>query len=64
VRAGASRDGGAIILDAVSVQYREEPCRGALNRVAARLRAVYGIADRRRERLEPAPDPGQLSLAV
>lgn len=33
MRVGASRDGGAIILDAVSVQYREEPCRGALNRV-------------------------------
>src|SRR5438128_9702145 len=30
---GASRDGGAIILDRVSVQYREEPCRNALNRV-------------------------------
>ena len=30
----------------------------------ARLRARYGIADRRRDRLEPAPDPEQLSLAV
>jgi DNA repair photolyase len=30
---GASRDGGAIILDAVNVEYREEPCRSALNRV-------------------------------
>jgi DNA repair photolyase len=30
----------------------------------ARLREHHGIADRRRERLEPAPDPEQLSLAV
>ena len=30
----------------------------------AKLRDRYGIADRRRERLEPAPDPEQLSLAV
>jgi DNA repair photolyase len=30
----------------------------------AGLRARYGIADRRRERLEPAPEPEQLSLAV
>jgi hypothetical protein len=84
----------------VSVQYREGPCRGALNehvlahlardrpaeierdqrryrrayldtRAAepiraegARLRAHHGIADRRRERLGPAPDPEQLSLAL
>jgi hypothetical protein len=30
----------------------------------AALRARYGIADRRRDRLEPPPDPEQLSLAV
>jgi DNA repair photolyase len=30
----------------------------------ARLRARHGIADRRRDPLEPAPDPEQLSLAV
>jgi DNA repair photolyase len=30
----------------------------------ARLRERYGIADRRREPLTPAPDPQQLSLAV
>jgi DNA repair photolyase len=30
----------------------------------AGLRARYGIADRRRDRLEPPPDPEQLSLAV
>ena len=30
----------------------------------AALRARYGIADRRRDRLEPSPDPEQLSLAV
>lgn len=32
--------------------------------VLARERARPGIADRRRDRLEPPPDPEQLSLAV
>ena len=32
--------------------------------LVARLREQYGIADRRRQRLEPPPEPEQLSLAV
>lgn len=58
----------------MAVEYREEPCRGALNRVngmpfrwslnPSALRARYGVADRRRDPLEPPPDPEQLPLAV
>ena len=63
---------GAIILEGVHVQYREQGCRNALNRrdaepiraEVATLRATHGIADRRREPLAHASDPEQLSLAV
>ena len=61
---------GAIILDGVSVQrlypraYLDKRDAESIRTEVAKLRARYGIADRRRERLEPAPDPEQLALAV
>ena len=61
---------GAIILDGVSVQclypraYLDKRDAEPIRAEVATLRERYGIADRRRERLEPAPEPEQLSLAV